>query len=319
MPHLYPPSAAELKQDEHHSSDAMATKPELKWVKIAHGSPAQLVMPSLVLKAVGIDHLIDDHAHALMVAAKDADSAMYHWRCFLEENRNWPNRPPPTPKPPSNAPPTIAIISLLALFFFHSGSWHTDNPWFLVGAIDSDLMSHHHQWWRLITALTLHADTGHLIGNCLLGGVIIHLLSNMFGYGASWLLLILGGSIGNLLNILIRSQPHLSVGLSTAIFTAIGVLTGSQLLRYKSQGLKELLVTLGAGAGLLAFLGSEGARTDLGAHGFGFLSGVPLGLLCQRMRLAAKVDQASLQFGLLLLAATLVVGAWIMAWHGYKG
>ena len=289
------------------------------WVKIAHGSQEQLATPSLVLTAVGIDHIIDTQAEALMVAQGDAGQAMHHWRLFLQENQNWPIRPSASPRPASVAPPTITIMALFALFYTSSGPWQTGNIWFETGAIDSDQIRLHHQWWRLITALTLHADAGHLIGNCLIGGVIIHFLGTMFGYGASWLLLIVGGSIGNLLNILIRSQPHLSVGLSTAILAAIGILTGCQLLRNRPQALKDFLVTLGAGAGLLAFLGSEGARTDLGAHCFGFLGGLPLGMLGQYLQLPAKVDHKVLQLSLFAIAAAAVLGSWVMAWHGYDG
>lgn len=319
MSNLHPPPEPESKTHPAISGIVLTTQPEAVWVKIAHGTPEQLETPSLVLTAVGIDHLIDMKAQALMVAPKDAAAALYHWRSFREENRSWPIRPTPLPKPSSATPPTVFLMTLLALFYLHSGSWAPHNAWFLAGAIDSELILQSRQWWRLVTALTLHADAVHLAGNCVLGGIIIHLLGTIFGYGASWFLLILGGAAGNLLNILLRSQPHLSVGLSTAIFAAIGILTGGQLLRNRSQALKDFLVTLGAGAGLLAFLGSEGARTDLGAHCFGFLAGLPLGLLSQWLRLPARANQTGLQLCLFLAAMAVVLGAWLIAWHGYAG
>ena len=39
------------------------------------------------------------------------------------------------------------------------------------------------EWYRLATALTLHADIVHLLSNCLLGAVVIHYLLGLTGNG----------------------------------------------------------------------------------------------------------------------------------------
>lgn len=288
---------------------------EADLIAIADDESDQLDALSLVLSAVGIDHWHDQESGRLLVANEDAPAALFHLNQYHLENRNWP---PPKPLHQHLSPqsqPTLLVMISFALFFSHTGPWSTGNVWFTLGAIDSAAILKHGEWWRLITALTLHADLSHLLGNCLIGGLVIHLLSRMIGYGQSWLFLLLTGSIGNLCNIAFRQQPHLSVGFSTSVFAAIGLLTGLQLGRSATRSYKALLLPLGAGAGLLAFLGSEGVRTDLGAHLFGFVNGVGGGWLFTRTGLVERFQTPALQVSLLLMALALPILAWIWALH----
>jgi membrane associated rhomboid family serine protease len=202
---------------------------------------------------------------------------------------------------------------LLALFFLHTGPWSSGSQWFERGAINSAAILGQGEWWRLVTALTLHADLVHLVGNSLIGGLIIHLLSKTIGYGFAWLCLLLNGATGNLLNIILRRQPHISVGLSTAVFAAIGMLTGLQLGRFTSRSLRDILLPLGAGAGLLAFLGSEGVHTDLGAHFFGFIIGICSGVLLSYTDLTKRLQRPAVQGWLLLFSLMTLLLCWRLA------
>lgn len=288
---------------------------EMDLIPIANGPSGLLDALSLVLSAVGIDHWQDHETGRLLVAADDASSALYHLNQYRQENLNWPPPPPLRQTLSTQAQPTLPLMVLLALFFAHTGPWSSGSIWFAQGAIDSAPILKQGEWWRLITALTLHADLSHLLGNCLIGGLVIDLLGRIIGYGQSWLLVMLTGSIGNLCNILIRQQPHLSVGFSTSVFAAIGLLTGLQLGKSAIRSYKELLLPLGAGAGLLAFLGSEGVRTDLGAHLFGFASGIGGGWLLTRAGLIERFRSPALQPLQLSLALALPILAWIWAFR----
>lgn len=284
-------------------------------IPIANGPSGQLDILSLVLSAVGIDHRQDHDAGRLLVSPDDVPSALYHLSLYRQENLNWPPPPPLRQSLSTQAQPTLPLMVLLALFFAHTGPWSSGSAWFAQGAIDSAALLKHGEWWRLITALTLHADLSHLLGNCLIGGLVIDLLGRIIGYGQSWLLVMLTGSIGNLCNIVIRQQPHLSVGFSTSVFAAIGLLTGLQLGKSAIRSYKELLLPLGAGAALLAFLGSEGVRTDLGAHLFGFASGIGGGWLLTRAGLIERFRSPALQPLQLSLALALPILAWIWAFR----
>lgn len=284
-------------------------------IPIAAGSPTHLENLALVLEAVDIGYWLDRQSGQLLVAAEDAQAARSQLDHYVRENRDWPPAPPPTQPWSPNGQPTFLAIVALALFFSHTGPWSTTHIWFAQGAIDSGAVLHRGEWWRLFTALTLHANLAHLLGNCLIGGPVIYLLGGTIGYGQSWLLLLLSGAIGNLCNILVRQQPHLSVGFSTSVFAAIGLLTGLQLARTVRRSFKALLLPLGAGAGLLTFLGSEGAQTDLGAHLFGLVSGMACGWLGWRTGLIERLHAPKRQARLFVLAMFLLLVAWFWALH----
>jgi len=289
------------------------TRTDVELIPIAVGAPESLDTLSLVLEAVGIEHWHDQDGGRLLVSIEDAPAALFHLNQYRQENRNWPPPPPPLPPLSPQAQPTLPAMVALALFFSLTGPWSAGSIWFARGAMDSTAMLNHGEWWRLLTALTLHADLSHLLGNCLIGGMVIHLLSRMIGYGQAWLLVIITGAIGNLCNTVFRQQPHLSVGFSTSVFAAIGLLTGLQLARATPRSSKALLLPLGAGAGLLAFLGSEGVRTDLGAHLFGFVSGIGCGWLGWSTGLVERLQAPTRQAMPFFLALTLLILAWVRA------
>ncbi|MDO5674047.1 MAG: rhomboid family intramembrane serine protease [bacterium] len=300
---------------QHMRSQGMAQPlPEGTLVKIARGSREELENLSLLFASLAISHAMDRSSGSLLVAAENLERALYQWRLYAEENANWPV---PDPEPlPSHAttPPTLLLMAFLALFYAHTGPWQATSPWFKFGAVNSQAMVAQHEWWRLITALTLHADFGHLIGNILVGGIVIHLLCKLTGYGVGWFLLLGSAALGNWCNVILRVSQHQSVGFSTAVFAAIGLLSGLQEQRSR-WALFKLLVPIGAGIGLLAMLGTGGERTDLGAHLFGFVCGLVIGLLYRFSRLARLLHAPSLQHLAFLLASMVVVGAWFLAWQ----
>ncbi len=281
----------------------------------AKALPADLSDYSLVLSAVGIEHQVNRQAGAILVRRSRSARAMAELQAFREENRNWPTptvRPPPFVR--SNSRATLFMLSLLIFVYLLTGSWAADSPWFRAGAVSSKAILEQGQWQRLLTALTLHADQMHLVGNVVIGGFIAQLLCKSVGSGTAWLALLLSGLLGNLLNIVFRSDPHYSVGFSTAIFAAIGILCGRQFL---SPGpvLRQLLLPLGAGIGLLAMLGSsnESGRTDLGAHLFGLCSGLNFGLLLRLGKLDQQGERKTIQQSLFIIALLLIVLCWLLA------
>lgn len=283
-------------------------------VKIAGGSGEELENLSILLASMAISHAIDRPSSSLLVAAEDLERALYQWRLYAEENASWP-APDPEPVPShATTPPTLLLMAILALFYAHTGPWQATNPWFSLGAVDSQAIAGRHEWWRLVTALTLHADFSHLTGNILVGGIVIHLLCKLTGYGAGWLLLLGSAALANWCNVILRATSHQSVGFSTAVFAAIGLLSGLQEQRSRWT-LFKLLIPIGAGIGLLAMLGTGGERTDLGAHLFGFVCGLLLGILYRCSRVVRLLHAPLAQHLAFLLAGMVIVSAWLLAWH----
>jgi membrane associated rhomboid family serine protease len=296
------------------SAVAPFPKQEDEWIIVARGGPEYILNCSLVLSAVGIQHQVNPSAGTILAGDDDREAAIFELQAFAEENRNWP--PPPNyarPAPSTDNPPTLLMIGGLVVFYLVTGPWLATSPWFQAGEIDSGRILEQGQWWRLITALTLHADQVHLVGNCVIGGFMVHMLCRTSGYGTGWLALILSGMAGNLMNIALRNSPHYSVGFSTAIFAAIGIFCGQQLSSRRASLLRQIILPLGAGAGLLAMLGSEGKQTDLGAHLFGLGCGFCCGLLLRSSRLDRQADNHRLQQILFTITLALITGCWLLA------
>lgn len=281
-------------------------------VKIASGSDEELENLSLLLASLSISHVLDRSTASLLVAAEDVERSFHQWQLYAEENANWPVVPPEPAPEHRTPPPTVALMALLALFFLHTGPWTETSPWFSRGAVDSNAVVAGKEWWRLFTALTLHADLGHLVGNILVGGIVIHLLCRITGYGAGWLLLLSAAALANWCNSALRATPHLSVGFSTAVFAAIGLLCGMQEL-HGHRALARLLIPLGAGTALLAMLGVGGERTDLGAHLFGLACGFCCGLLYRLGPAPRWMHSPGRQHLAFALSAVIILVSWLKA------
>ncbi len=275
---------------------------------------------SLVLGAADIPSEIEfeNHSWVIKVSTIHEKKALREIAEYMEENSNWPPYRPkkkvPLPVLTKYQPPTVLMMGALVIFYVITGPWAAGSDWFSQGAVSGKQILDQGQWYRLVTGLTLHADVVHLFGNVLTGGVLVHFLCRLLGHGLGWFLILASGTLGNIINILFHGNPHNSVGFSTAIFGTIGILSGYQAVSKRSAALKEILLPLAAGAGLLAFLGTGGPRTDLGAHFFGLLTGAVLGALLvflpsQRI----LINKTSLQTNLFITTLAIVGFCWWLA------
>jgi membrane associated rhomboid family serine protease len=149
-----------------------------------------------------------------------------------------------------------------------------------MGTLDSVLVRSSGQWWRLLTALTLHADVPHLLGNLLFGSLLLRWVFLSRGAGVGWLLVLGSGFLGNAVSVLLHVQDlHRSIGASTAVFGALGLLVSDALLR-RHEGLLPASGVGGiflAGVAVLGLWGSGGVNTDVVAHACGFVCGCGIG------------------------------------------
>ena len=169
------------------------------------------------------------------------------------------------------------------------------------------------EWWRLITALTLHSGVLHLVSNIALGGIFMVRLCRLLGSGRAWLLVLASGGLGNLLNALVQSPNHQSIGSSTAVFGAVGLLATINMLHYRSNLRQRWPLPIAAALGLLALLGASGENTDIGAHLFGFISGIGFGLVENYFMQGIERPSKQLNRVLAIFSTTLVLVAWWMA------
>lgn len=181
-------------------------------------------------------------------------------------------------------PGVVAWIAILIFVAVAATRQYLGFDWYASGSADAAAIVNG-EYWRALSALMLHADTVHLMGNLVFGSFFGFYVGRYLGEGFGWSLILLGGVLGNTLNAWVQSPLHRSVGASTAVFAALGILTAYRWRRgYEPHtAWRVRFAPLYAGIALLAFTGTAGESTDLGAHLFGFLAGALLGLLATRI------------------------------------
>lgn len=198
----------------------------------------------------------------------------------------------------------IGIVPLVREDFF-------GRDWLQAGRVDSAAIFAG-QWWRAATGLTLHADAAHLLGNAGFGAFFGYSLGRSVGGGFAWLLILLCGIAGNLVNAWFQGPAHRAIGASTAVFAALGILTGySWRTGFRAwASWRQRVAPIVAGVGLLAFTGTAGANTDIGAHLLGFLAGFGAGAA---ITVTGWPQHARSQLLCGAAALAIVVGAWSLA------
>jgi membrane associated rhomboid family serine protease len=162
------------------------------------------------------------------------------------------------------------------------------------------------EFYRITTALMLHADGLHLIGNVAGLALFATAVCGMAGFGAGSLMILVAGMTGNLFNAFLFGNGHQSIGASTAVFGAVGIIVAQLfIIKWRHPGRRLYAwLPLGGGVALLAVLGA-GINTDITAHFFGYVSGCGIGIIFTSMRKAPPAKGA--QYAYLLAAIVLVV------------
>lgn len=195
----------------------------------------------------------------------------------------------------------IAGISILA--------WHATTDLIGLGGLQADRVLLEGEWWRIVTALTLHADVAHLTSNLAAGMAIAFALGQWTGTGNALLITLGSGALGNLLTLLLRtSSPILSLGASTAVFGALGALSAMPGIL---QGRRRWL-PLATGFVVLGLYGVGEARTDVLAHVCGFIAGWVIGRLRVQLKRSSP-PKAAQESTRLFLACICPILAWLWA------
>jgi rhomboid protease GluP len=167
------------------------------------------------------------------------------------------------------------------------------------------------QFWRLFTAMWLHADLGHLASNAALGIVLLGLAMGRFGTGVGLLGAYLAGLGGNLA-VWLLSFGHASLGASGLVMGCLGLVAASTFFweRRRPRTIRYVARGVLAGALLFVLLGLS-PETDVRAHIGGFVSGVVLGILLNARPKAARNERLNLVAGAIF--TVLVILPWGMA------
>ena len=206
---------------------------------------------------------------------------------------------------------SVLLGALLFVFNLVTGPRSAGAEWFARGASDATRVLHG-EAHRTITALTLHADTAHVVSNIGFGTLAVGAVMHRTGVGVGSLLVIGAGMVGNLVNAVAHGSHHSSVGFSTAVFAAFGLLGALSFAdaRREPARRRTAWTALAASVALLAALGSS-EKSDIFAHLFGGLAGTGFGLLVGF--LLPRAPRAPYQWLAGLATVGAVIGAWSIA------
>jgi rhomboid protease GluP len=207
----------------------------------------------------------------------------------------------------------IAYVVILLATAYCAGRSMFGADWLSIGDLEAGTR---HQWWRAVTALTLHLDQEHLLGNLLFGSAAGIAVGRLLGPGLGWASILGAALLANYAEALIAPGTHRAVGASTAVFAALGLLTG---MAWRQQfSLRERRwyrwAPLIAGLCLLTLLGAGNARVDVLGHALGFLFGTGIGWLYTHIGAAAYRGRP-LQIVTGTGAVLLISIAWFLALH----
>lgn len=290
---------------EQQSKDATGRPAALQfaWANTAAGATELLLYPPdsrrgycwlSALASQEIEYAVTQTGHnswVVRVPSTHAQAALAELREYERVNRDWP------PAPHSRTIDTewadadrgtallTASITILVLVAWHLYTGPASGTKELLGegaaaagAIRKGAI------WRCFTALTLHADFGHVFGNAVSLFFFGYFTCRKAGAGLGWLTILLAGAIGNYANGWLATPPHVAIGASTAGFATIGLLAVYQFCeKYHLQpDLRSVWhrgwVAILAALALLALLG-VGAGSDISGHLAGFGCGLAMGFL----------------------------------------
>lgn len=170
------------------------------------------------------------------------------------------------------------------------------------------------EWWRALTAQTLHGDTRHLASNLLCGYIVMNMITFRIPLLRLAPFIAVAAAIANICVSLTVKTDFRSLGFSTFVFAAIGCLSVIEfrLMPKETHGLLRRFAPLCGAASLAVFLGL-GENADILGHAYGFIAGLFCGLIPSKKALRWGTPLSSVDgIGLLLYYAFYVI-AWKMA------
>ncbi len=249
-------------------------------------SKTQALDWSLVLISQGIESVITwrevDEVWQVEIAGENRQSAQESIAAYERENSiSWRREL----KGSGLLFDVRAVVAFAALSLFY---WLVVASWpelRAAGVMDRAAVAAG-EWWRIFTAVTLHADVAHLAANISIGIVFLGLAMGCFGAGHALLLSLLGGALGNVATFAVHAnEPFRSLGASGMVMASLGLVTAHSLIFAQHE---KRAIRLGRGlmAGcLLVVLLGFSQKSDVVAHVGGFVAGIVLGIIAMRFRI----------------------------------
>jgi membrane associated rhomboid family serine protease len=225
-------------------------------------------------------------------------------------------------------------VFVLGIVFFASlaglGNSLPTRPMFSAGA-NVLAATRSGEWFRALTALTLHANGQHLALNAVAAMFMLPLACEFWGLGVGIALTVLAGALGNLTEAYLGGNL-VSLGASTALFAALGLAGGTRLMRHATSRKDVFLIVTALLVMFAMFgLGDTGpdplqvvfpnvphrSNVDVLAHVLGFAWGMGMGAGIRKAVSHRPQAWAQWTFGMVTVVGLFV--AWELAVSGVPG
>jgi membrane associated rhomboid family serine protease len=253
---------------------------------------------AFMLMAVGIESEVDAVADGFVLCVEQpmlAHARHHLWQYEQERQRSVPVAKFEA-RPGAWRGSLIYMAVLLLPPIALAQGWIRGDP-YMFGVLEPALVMAG-EWWRALTALTLHWDASHLLGNLGGGALLGYCAAQVWGSARAWLLILLAAIVANLIEAGIGMRGYVSAGASTAVFAALGLVVASA---WRERGRHfaswARWAPLVAGVALLGFFGAgsgvqvaglphrevlpfaDEGSTNVVSHLLGFACGVLAGVL----------------------------------------
>lgn len=259
----------------------------------------------LVLDAMGLPHRLqrDDAGWSIAVPADALPEARRQLALYGHENRGWP--PPERRAPPlvqRSGWSAVWVAGMLVALFAWFGAYNADVPVLRNAACDAGAVLEG-EWWRVVTAVGLHADIAHLGANAFFILAFGWPAARTFGGGVAWCGALMAAAAANIVSVLAYGPPRVSLGASTAVFALLGLLAGRRLalalgvpgagrrnpvalapIRGRFILSRHVLPPAGAVVALFVMIGVAPV-SDVMGHFLGLLGGLLLGMTAHALAL----------------------------------
>ena len=267
---------------------------------------------TLVLSASSIPHQVEQEGGEWVVYVDKSDLEQSEKVLFQydKENMGWSTKL--TVKQLYKKTFSGLIIAfLLLVFYWFIKSDNTWPVWFKIANASAEEIMRG-ELWRAVTALFIHADNLHIISNVISCLIFCSVVCRLYGFGLGWFLILLSGIAGNLLTAFFYRAGHHSIGASTAIFGAVGLIGVWKFSFWRKQPFsgKRAWIYLVVVLVLLGVLGA-GKNTDIIAHLFGGVAGCVAGIPAVKM--ISHPLSKKRQFFLAALSVSIVAVSWFFA------
>ncbi|QTN33045.1 rhomboid family intramembrane serine protease [Akkermansiaceae bacterium] len=271
----------------------MSEEPEEEWVDVGkYSSLDEAHEHALVALAMGeairVEHGDEPGGYDVRAEPSAAPKVSEELKAYEEESRTGealPLLPSNWGAHPAGALHFLVWAATLLLVFRSQSIDPTISDRF---ASSSRALIGNGEWWRPFTALFLHGDGPHIAGNLASGAVFGMLVSKSLGPWKGWSMILLAGTAGNAITSwILWPVDFRSLGASTAVFGALGILSGIGIVENSREKIRmpwlRVIAPLLAGFVLLGWLGgaAPGEGVDVFGHVFGFCAGVLAGVICR--------------------------------------